>query len=161
MNVRNVLQNAIWGKRALGRILIGFGVVVTVLVVGSGIFYEVNWHWLTSGERSAASAALTEIDLLQNAQSMNSEDFDSQEERAKLKLGTARDLIRTYRDKEMVAVLSYYFILTTAPWDQARFNLEYPGFSSSDADLKSEVRRWTSEVKVRKQVSSTLHKELD
>jgi len=161
MDVRKIFQNVIWSKRALRRILIGFGVFIGVLVVGFVVLYEVEWHWLTSGERRAAKAALVEIDLLQNARSMNGKEYDLQREKAQLKFNAARDVAQTFRDEETLAALSTYFIWTTSPWDQARFNLENPGFSTSDADLNTEVKRWISEVKLRKQMSSMLHKELD
>jgi hypothetical protein len=162
MNICELLQTDFWSKRRSRKILTTYGITFAALVLAIIGSYEVELHWLTPGERNASKAALAEVDLLQNAGSMNGKDFDLQEERAQLKFGVARDLIRTRRDKEIVAVLSYYFISSTQPWDQARFDLEYPVSSDEvDADRKSELKSWISESGSRRQLRALLHKELD
>ncbi|MGD0914187.1 MAG: hypothetical protein ABR928_20035 [Terracidiphilus sp.] len=135
---------------------IAAGVLVTLLVV----WYEAERHWLTPGERSAAKASLVEIDLLQNAESMNGIEFDSAEKKAQFEFGVARDLVRTRRDEETVALLSLYLISTTSPWDNARSALEDPG-ASIDGDPKSVLKSWNSGVALRMQLHTLLHKELD
>jgi hypothetical protein len=93
---------------------------------------------------------------------MNGKEFDLNEEKAQLKFDAARDLARTHRDKETVAVLSIYLISTTAPWDEARFDIDYPVSSlRADADRGSEFKRWVSDAALRKQLHTLLHKELD
>jgi len=162
MNVRELLQIELWSKRTTRRILTITGIATAALVLLLVVLFEVELHWLTPGERNAARAALVEIDLLQNAASMNGKEFDLEEEKAQLKFGTARDSTRTRRDREVVAVLSYYLILTTAPWDEARFDLEYPVSSeNADADRRFELKRWISGTEMRKQLRALLHKALD
>jgi len=160
MKIRDLLHTEIWTKGATRKILVICGINFAVLFLAAGVLYEAEMHWLTPGERNAARAALVEIDVLQNAASMNGKEFDLQEEKAQLKFGTARDLMRTHRDKQIAAVLSLYLISTTSPWDNARSVLEDPG-SSIDGDPKSVLKSWNSSFALRKQLHTLLHKELD
>ena len=160
MKIRELFQTELWSKRTTRKVLVGFAVLIAALFIVFGTWYEVEWHWITPGERSTAKAALVEIDLLQNAESMNGKEFDSQEQKAQLKFDAARDSIRTHRDKEIVVVLSTYFILTTSPWDDARFALENPG-ASIDGDPKSVLKSWNSGSASRKQLRTLLHRDLD
>jgi len=152
----------IGSQMTLRRIFIGVGIATLSVILVVFLWLEVEAHWLTSSERNAAKAALAEIDLLQNSESMDGKQFDLQEERANLKLGTAREMVRTRRDRELEAVLSYYFTLTISPWDKARFVLESSAPSSDvDADRKLERKRWIAEAAEREQLRTVLHKELD
>ncbi len=160
MDVRQLLQAEIWSKRTTRKVLTVTGFVFGFLLLGFFVWHEVGESWVTPGERSAAKAALVEIDALQNAESMNGKEFDSEEEKAQLKFDAARSSIRTHRDEDVVVLLSTYLILTTSPWDDARFALEYPG-SSIDGDPKSVLKSWNSSSESRKQLRTLLHKELD
>ncbi len=160
MNIHELLQYELWSKTRTRKILTVTGFATVVLVLLFAVWHEVERHWLTQGERNAARTALVEIDLLQNAARMNGKEFDLQEQKAQLKFDAARNLTRTYRDKEIVAGLSLYLILTTSPWDSARFVLEHPG-SSIDGDPKSVLTDWNSSSDLRKQLHSSLHRALD
>jgi hypothetical protein len=138
------------------------GIVLAVSALGLFAWYEVEVHWLTPGERSAAKAALVEIDALQNAETMNGEEFDLAEKKAQQRFQAVRDAQRTYRDMEVGAALSTYFILTTYRWDEARYELEFPISSSEiDANRRSEIEHRQSNIEERKRLRSALHKELD
>jgi hypothetical protein len=93
---------------------------------------------------------------------MNGEEFDLAEKKAQQRFQAARDTQRTYRDMEVVAALSTYFILTTYRWDEARYELEFPVSSSEiDANRRSEIEHRQSNIEMRKRLRSALHKELD
>ncbi len=162
MNARELLQIVILSKRTVRKILVVCGISFAVLFLSAGVLYEAEMHWLTPGERSAAKAALVEIDALQNAETMNGEEFDFAEKKAQQRFQAARDAQRTYRDLEVVGVLSYYFILTTYRWDEARRELEFPVSSSEiNSNRRSEIEHRQSNIEMRKQLRSVLHKELD
>ena len=144
------------------KIFFGIGIAFAVLFLTVGVLYEVETHWLTPGERSAAKAALAEIDALQNAETMNGEEFDLADKKAQEKFQTAKDAQRTHRDLEVVASLSTYLILTTYRWDETRYELEFPVSSSEiNAKRRSEIEDRQSNIEMRKRLRSALHKELD
>jgi hypothetical protein len=162
MNIRELLHIVFWSKQTSRKILVVSGIVLAVSALGLFAWYEVEVHWLTPGERSAAKAALVEIDALQNAETMNGEEFDLAEKKAQQRFQAVRDAQRTYRDMEVGAALSTYFILTTYRWDEARYELEFPISSSEiDANRRSEIEHRQSNIEERKRLRSALHKELD
>ena len=162
MKICELLQIEILSKRTIRKILVVFGIAFAVLFLTAGVLYEAEMHRLTPGERSAAKAALVEIDALQNAETMNGEEFDLAEKKARQRFQAARDAQRSYRDLEVGAALSTYFILTTYRWDEARYELEFPVSSSEiDANRKSEIEHRQSNIEMRKRLRSALHKELD
>jgi len=77
MNDRKILQSVFWSKKALRRILLGLGIFTGVLVVGFGVFYEVEWHWTTPGERRTGRAVLAQIDAIQNLEAVSRDDFEA------------------------------------------------------------------------------------
>jgi hypothetical protein len=162
MKIRELLQIVILSKKTIRKILVVCGIAFAVLFLSAGVLYEAEMHWLTPGERSTARAALVEINALQNAETMNGEEFDLAEKKAQQRFQAARDAKRTYRDQEVVAALSTYFILTTYRWDEARYELEFPVSSSEiDANRMSEIEHRQSDIETRKRLRSALHKELD
>jgi hypothetical protein len=162
MKIRELLQIEILSKRIIRKVLVVFGIAFAVLFLTAGVLYEAEMHWLTPGERSAAKAALVEIDALQNAETMNGEEFDFAEKKARQRFQAARDAARTYRDQEVAAALSTYLILTRYRWDAARYELEFPVSSSEiDANRRSEIEHRKSNIEMRKWLRSVLHKELD
>lgn len=162
MKLRELLQTELWSKRNTRKILVALGIAFAVMFLTAGLLYEVEMHWLTPGERSAAKAALVEIDALQNAETMNGAEFHLAEKKAQQKLQTAKDARRTYRDLEAVAVLSTYLILTTNHWDEARYELDFPVSSSEiDANRRFDSEHRQSIIEMRRRLRSVLHKELD
>lgn len=162
MKVRELLQAELWSKRTTRKVFVGIGISFAVLLLTASVLYEVAMHLLTPGERSAAKVALVEIDALRNAETMNGEEFDLAEKKAQQKLQTAKDAQRTHRDREVVAALSTYLILTTDRWDEARYELEFP-VSSSEMNAKrtSEIEHRQSTIEMRSRLRLALHKELD
>lgn len=82
MKLRELSQTELWSKRTARKVFVGIGIAFWILLLTAGVLYEVEMHWLTPGERSAAKAALVEIDALQNAETMNGEEFDLAEKKA-------------------------------------------------------------------------------
>jgi apolipoprotein N-acyltransferase len=108
MKVRELLQIEIWSKRTSRKILVWFGVVFGVLVVGFVSLYEIERHWLTPGERSAAKVALAQIDGLQDFASLSDEDFNAREKQAEAKVEDAKQAAVTERDDWVAFELSFY-----------------------------------------------------
>jgi hypothetical protein len=69
MNLREILQIEIWSRRTTRRIFSILGYVAVALLIGLVIWFEVERHWLTKGERKTASTALRQIDGLSDANS--------------------------------------------------------------------------------------------
>ena len=108
MKVRELLQIEIWSKITSRKILVWFGIVIGVLVVGFVTLYEIERHWLTTGERSAAKAAIAQIDGLQDFASLSDEDFDAREKQAEAKVEDAKHAAVTKRDDWVALELSFY-----------------------------------------------------
>jgi hypothetical protein len=163
MNVREILQNVFWSKKALRRILIGFGVVVGVLVVGYRILYEVEWHWVSPGERRTARAALAQIDAIQNVETISRDDFEARESGLKQKLRAARGAGWTNRDIGVYGILDAYIEGT----EQERADvwelnyLKAGGRSISESDRGLSWEKVAAEKEQLRYYRALLHKDLD
>jgi hypothetical protein len=104
MKVREILQIEIWSKETSRKILVGFGVIVVGLVS----WHLLDVHWITPVERSAARAALLQIDALQNLGSISDEDFKARAKQAEGEVETAKRAAWTSRDKVIYSVLYAY-----------------------------------------------------
>ncbi|MGA2278162.1 MAG: hypothetical protein ABSG00_11190, partial [Terracidiphilus sp.] len=139
MKFRELLQTAFWSKKTLRRILIGFGILVSVLVVGLGVLYFTAWHWLTPGERNAGRAVLTQIDSLQYSELIRREDFEAREKGLSEKLKTAREAAWTLRDNGVYSELFVYLLITEREraevWKQNQMQLGDPSITNSDREL--------------------------
>ena len=143
MRVSELLRSLFWSKKALRRILIGVGVLVGTLIVGSGVLYETEWRWLTPGERVAGKVVLTQIDSLQNLELISRKDFEARESGLPEKLKTAREAAWTLRDKGVYSELFVYLLVTEREradvWKQNQMQPGDPSITSSDRELNREA----------------------
>jgi hypothetical protein len=163
MKIRELSQTVFWSKKALRRILIGFGIVVCLLVVGFGVLYYVELHWITPGERDACRAVLTQIDALQNLELIGREDFDAREKGLPEKLKTAREASSTSLDQIVYTDLYLYLVATESErrevWMQKQMQPGDLSITSSDRELNRKAIA-TEKEKVRF-YRLILHKQLD
>ncbi len=118
MNVRKLLQTELWSKRTSRRILVWFGLIFGVLVVGFVAVYEIERHWLTPGERSSAKAALAQIDGLQDFGSLSDQEFEVREKQAEVKVKIAKDAAVTKRDVWIADSLELYLTETQGDFEE-------------------------------------------
>jgi len=151
MKIRELLRYEIWSKRTTRRILICVSVLVCLTFVSDWIWTEYELHWLTSGERKVAKAALAEIDSLAAAGSLSDQEWEARTEQAKTKIEATRRSARTYRDVFMEDDLSLYLIEVLTD----RRNVERRRAGRSEIPLDSMFGGSTNESRLK------LHKELD
>ena len=77
MKVRELLHIDLWSKRTSRKVFVGIGIVFVIVYAGNAALSVVERHWLTPGERSAARAALLQIDELQNLVQSSDQDFST------------------------------------------------------------------------------------
>ena len=119
MNVRQLLRYEIWAKETTQKILLGFGIVVCLLLFCSMVWYEVESHWLTKGERIAARVALQRIDALQATDSLSDEEFKIRNDEVNSAIDAAGLAARTSKDEMVAAELIMCFMGT----ESARMNM--------------------------------------
>ena len=163
MKIRELLQRMFWSKRALRRILVGFGIVVCLLVVGFGVLYYVEWHWLAPGERKAGKAVLAQIDSLQNLELISRNDFEAREIGLPEKLKTAREAAWTLRDDGVYSELFVYLLVTEREraevWKQNQMQPGDPSIARSDRELNQKaIATRKEQVRFYRQL---LHQQLD
>jgi hypothetical protein len=128
MKIRELLQTEIWSKRTSRKILVGSGIVFGLFLVCFAVWYEAEIHWLTSGERDAARVALKEIDALQDADSLNDQEFRDRSELAEAKVKLAEEAAATYRDNFIQMKLGLYLVsVETERWKIERQKLVLQG----------------------------------
>ncbi len=111
MKIRELLRYEIWSKKTTRRILIGVVIFIGLIFASNWIWTEYELHWLTSGERKAAKAALAEIDLLAAAGiQLSDQEWEARTQQAKTKLEATRKSARTYRDVFVEDDLSLYLL---------------------------------------------------
>ena len=163
MTVRKILQSAFWGKKALRRILIGFGVFIGVLVVGFCVVYEAAWHWLSPGERRTGRVLLAQIDSIQNVEKISRDDFEARERGLPERLKAARNAAWTFRDAGVYSTLFVYLLLTEQKradvWEQNHLKPGDP--SSTNSDRESGWKKIAAEKEHLRLYRALLHKELD
>ena len=163
MNVRKILQSVFWSKRALRRILVGFGVFIGVLVVGSGALYETAWHWLTPGERRTGRAVLAQIDSIQNVETIGRNDFEARERGLPERLKAANNAAWTFRDAGVYSTLFVYLLLTEQEradvWEQNQLKAGDP--SGTNSERESSWKTIAAEKEHLRFYRALLHKELD
>jgi len=163
MKIRELLQSAFWSKKALRRILIGFGFLVGVLVVGFVVYCETEWHWLTPGERRTGRAVLAQIDAIQNLETISRDDFEARERGLREKLNAASDAAWTNRDLGVHATLFTYLLIT----EQERADvwelnyLKAGGRSISESDRELSWEKVAAEKERLRYWRAILHKALD
>jgi len=105
MNVRELLRYELWSKRTTRRILAVLAVILVVTALGFVAWYEIDLHWMTSGERAAAKAALHQIDVLQDAGSLSDEEFKTRRDEGDSAVNAAESAIRTTKDEKTYLAL--------------------------------------------------------
>src|ERR1700735_4114036 len=114
MKVRDLLRYEIWSKRTTRRILIGVVIFIGLIFVSNWIWTEYELHWITSGERKAAKAALAEIDSLAAAGTLSDQEWEARTQQAKARIEATRRSAKTYRDVFVEDDLSLYLLEVTA-----------------------------------------------
>jgi hypothetical protein len=159
MKVRELLQFEIWSKQTTQGIFLGFGIVALSLLVTLGLWYEVDLHWLTKGERDAARLALQRVDELQAVVALDDE-YKARDDKANAALKAAEDVAKTDKDDSIHMNLSVCLTgVETAHTEilEQRLILEgrlHPMANGSD-------RSGLFLIEVGKKSCSALHKELD
>jgi hypothetical protein len=152
MKIRELLQMDIWGKRTSRKILVGFGIVFAVAVIGFCGWYVVGRYWLTPGERSSAMAALVQIDALRELGSLGNEDFASRANQAKRRVDSAEHAAWTGRDESVSMRLGIYLIMVM---------VERHDLQKIMAGQQASSANWDADRKANGKISSSLHQALD
>jgi len=108
MKIRGLLQTGFWSKRTTRKILVGFGIFLGVVVVGSVLWSVLDRNWITPGERNAARSALGTLDGLQDAGFLDDKEFVVWAKLAGRRVDDARKAARTTRDRKIVAEFMSY-----------------------------------------------------
>ena len=163
MSIRELLQTEVWGKRTSRKILVWFGVVVAVVVVGYVLWGALSWHWLTPGERNAARAALVQLDALQNSGSLNNEEFSARAKQAERGMDNAFRAAWTTRDRMIVGKLMGYQLDIVVKRMQMRRQAlpEQRKTPLTDSDRKLNELMIASGINVNGSDRLELHKVLD
>ena len=138
MKVRELLQIEIWSKRTSRKILVWFGVVLAVVVVGYVFWGVLSWYWLTPGERNAARAALVQFDALQDSGSLSDEEFSARAKQAERSMDNAFRAAWTTRDRMIFFKLEGYQLdIVVKRWQMRRQELSQQRKTSlTDSDRK-------------------------
>jgi hypothetical protein len=97
MKFRELLRYEIWSKKTTQRIFLGFGIVAFSLLATLGLWYEVDLHWLTKGERDAAKLVLQRVGELQTVVALDDE-YKIRDDQAKAALKAAEEIAQTDKD---------------------------------------------------------------
>jgi hypothetical protein len=105
MNLRELLKTELWSKETTRKVLRPAGwflkraaIVLGVLVILIGVAYEIESHWLTSGERKAGRVALAQIEELEKLETGGNQGFEVVDARAKASVAVAEQKAWTLRD---------------------------------------------------------------
>ena len=124
MNLRELLKTELWSKETTRKVLRPAGwflkraaIVLGALVILIGVAYEIESHWLTSGERKAGRVALAQIEELEKLQTGGNQGFEEVDARAKASVAVAEQKAWTLRDEDIHQFLMIYL-------DQVEMNHE-------------------------------------
>jgi hypothetical protein len=110
MNLRELLRLELWSKETHRKILVGIGIAICLGFLGVFVWNQVEWHWLTPGERVAARTALTEIDSLQDSGTLSEQDWKARSKDAETKVEIAEAAAKTHRDAFLEMGLNWYLV---------------------------------------------------
>jgi hypothetical protein len=82
--------------------------------------WAVEQYWLTPGERTAARAALAQIDRLQEFGDISNEVFEARMNQAREQIDVADGAAWTHRDKGVARALGFYLDLTKIDQEEAQ-----------------------------------------
>jgi hypothetical protein len=163
MKIRELLQTEIWSKRTTRWILVGIVVGYGLILLGGLAWNQVELHWLTPGERSAARLALGQIEALQNDGSLSDPEFETRVSQVQAQVKAASDAAKTYRDHFVEMRLGSYFVSVT--WERRKIRREYlaaqghPSTGKPNREFEEKIdatmKSWRNTDRL------ALHKELD
>jgi len=151
MKVRELLQTELWSKENHRRILAGFCIGIGLCIVGFVAWDRFEVHWLTSGEREAARAALAEIDSIEAAGPLSDQEWEARAHQVRAKVNASAAAARTYRDTFVEMDLSLYFLKV----ETDRANLQRHTAGKREIPIDSAFGGSVNDVRAK------LHKELD
>lgn len=163
MKFRELLQTELWSRGTSRRIFVVSAVVLAVLFLGLCILNEANRSWLTPGERTAAKAALVQLDALQDSGSLSNSDFSAMAKQVGRKVDDARRAAWTTRDRMVVVKLMDYQLGIVVK----RMQVERRETSESRKDSSADFNRKLDELMKSSRIDgsgldrSELHRELD
>jgi hypothetical protein len=163
MKVRELLQTELWGKRTSRKILVGIVVVMGLFYGGAFVWNQVELHWLTTGERTAARSALWQIEALQNDGSLSDSEFDTRAKELQTQVKAAQDAAKTYRDHFVEMRLDSY--LLSVMWERRKIEREHfatqghPAPGKPDREFEEKIDATIGSWKFTDRLA--LHKELD
>jgi hypothetical protein len=155
MKIRELLQVEVWSRKTSWKIVVIGAIVLGVAWVGIDAWYAVQRNWLTSRERSAASAALASIDELHTSKDLSDTLFKEKQHRAMAHIDVATQAAWTLRDQEISIELKMYLLDTVATQVEAR-NLTLQSSPSSDASRKM-IEKMRSVLPDGAALSASLH----
>ena len=163
MKVRELLQVELWTKRTSRKILVGFGIVFGIAVVGLGALFAFERYWLTKGERNAARVALAQIEALQNCVSCSDQEFAAKDKQVEGAVEIASQSAVTDRDDSVsIALLGYLSIIESERQEpQLRRMMQERHLSIPNSDPVLEERIRSTEKETKRLLHSVLHKALD
>jgi multidrug resistance efflux pump len=147
---REVMRHELWTKKTSQKILAGLAIVACAVLLVVWIWNQIELHWLTSGEREAARAALSQIDSLHDAVPLSAREFQIRSDQSRAKIETARKAARTYRDVTIEMDLEWY--LLEAEMEERKFQ---------GHEGPQEFQRVVPELPRLNEVRSELHKALE
>ena len=115
MKVRELLQTELWSKETSRKILKRIWRILKPVSIGLGLvlallfgFYEVEVHWLTSGEKQAGRTALAQVEKLEALRYCKCEQFAVANGEAKKAVQGSRGKAWTLRDRSLAEWLEFY-----------------------------------------------------
>jgi hypothetical protein len=111
MNLRELLQTAIWSKETSRKFLGGISCLLMVALIGSCAWSFISRRWMTPREHQMARTALVELASLDDTDSASKEDFAAKARLAAIRMDAAVNAALTVRDQQVVGELMHYQLL--------------------------------------------------
>jgi len=112
MTLRDALQTELWSKQTSRKILKVGGISFAALLLTGVIVAWAELKWITPPERSAARAALTQIEHLRQAGGISEDEYNTLKGNADGTVQKAEGAAWTVRDKSVAISLHGYLFLT-------------------------------------------------
>jgi hypothetical protein len=169
MNVRELLQIELWSKEAsrkvvrrIWRVLKPVTIALGLLLVLLFVSYEVEAHWLTSGEKQAGKVALAQVEKLEALSYCRCEQFAVTNKEATNAIQFARSKAWTLRDHGLAEWLEFYrWQVETENADDLREAEIARRHLQLHADPQSEEKRRELSNETFRQIRGALHQLLD
>jgi hypothetical protein len=163
MKVRKLLRYEIWSKETSRKILVGIGIIFVSLIGVLYGGYEIDLHWLTRAERSAAKIALVQIDGLEDSGPMTLEEFETRSKQVEASVSAADRAARTLKDQLVEMQLGLYLMSVEGERDDAlsRQLIQQRHLTFGRPETPDEARMKSMMRELKEQHRAALHKELD